>query len=192
MMMIPSKRRLKREKAERLSYYISEFIFFISLCASAILEPSLISAIYFLYFLFIGSWFAFDRQFGTGYHYFRIFITIFVGLHFSLLYFYQFLMFRPLIPPDSINARLFGLIDYTNTSCLNVRDFSLNDYHFIRFLHPLVLLTLYFVSVQLIRTVLFDKKLSQVCVYSFNYPLSICVCVCLCLCLCICLSSIII
>ncbi|XP_027198178.2 piezo type mechanosensitive ion channel component isoform X2 [Dermatophagoides pteronyssinus] len=159
--IIPNKRRLKREKAERLSYYICEFIFFVSLCASAILEPSLTSAIYFLYFLFIGSWFALDRPFGTGYHYFRIFIAIFVGLHFSIIFFYQFLMFRPLLPPDNINARLFGLVEYTNNTCYNIRDFNLHEYHFVRFLHPLVLLTLYFVSIKLIRTVLIDKKLSQ-------------------------------
>lgn len=196
-MAAPSKRRLKREKAERLSYYISEFIFFISLCASAILEPSLISSIYFLYFLFIGSWFALDRQFGTGYHYFRLFIAIFVALHFSLLYFYQFSMFYPLIPSTDINARLFGLVGYINNTCSDVRHFQLNDYHFVRFLHPLVLLILYFVSVQLIRTILIDKKLSQVSVvyifflfFSFLFLfqkkkkkcfLSLCVCVvCVC------------
>ena len=71
-------------------------------------------------------------------------------------------MFRPLLPPDNINARLFGLVEYTNNTCYNIRDFNLHEYHFVRFLHPLVLLTLYFVSIKLIRTVLIDKKLSQV------------------------------
>lgn len=95
----------RRQKAQRVSYYLNEGIFFVALCASAILEPSLISAVYFLYFLFIGSWFALNRTFGTGYHYFRIFIALFVSIHFTLVFLYQFLIIRPLLPSDNINAR---------------------------------------------------------------------------------------
>ena len=100
-----NKKRQMREKADRLTYYLVESIFCMLLCTAAILVPSLISSVYFIYFLFIGSWFALSRNFGMGYHYFRIFVASFVVVHFTLLFLYQFLMVRPLLPPDNINAR---------------------------------------------------------------------------------------
>ena len=170
-----NKKRQMREKADRLTYYLVESIFCVLLCAAAILEPSMISSIYFVYFLFIGSWFAFSRKFGMGYHYFRIFVASFVVVHFTLLFVYQFLIVRPLLPSDNINARyfvfflfvvyhiflstrLFGFVEYVNTTCDNVREFDFKSYHFVRFLHPFTFILLYFVSVSLIRSVLISKK----------------------------------
>lgn len=181
-----NKKRQMREKADRLTYYLVEAIFCMLLCAAAILEPSLISSVYFLYFLFLGTWFAFSCNFGMGYHYFRIFISSFVVVHFALLFLYQFLIIRPVLPPDNINARfviiyifsvynfqkfnlfrLFGFIEYVNTTCDNVREFDFNSYHFVRFLHPFTLILLYFVSVSLIRSVLISKKHLAVSITSF-------------------------
>ncbi len=84
--------------------------------------------------------------------------------------------------------RLFGFIEYVNTTCDNVREFDFNSYHFVRFLHPFTLILLYFVSVSLIRSVLISKKylaVSMIFHYkcclllSANNEYSVnCVCVC--------------
>ncbi|UXI19495.1 hypothetical protein NH340_JMT05437 [Sarcoptes scabiei] len=155
------KRKLKKDKAQRLSYYLREIVFWTTLCAAAILEPSITSSIYFFYFLFLGTWFSLNHKFTMGYQYFRIFIAMFVAGHFLMLFLYQFLLIRPILPPDNINARLFGVIEYTSLNCTDAREFVLNDYHFVRFFHPITLILLYFISVNLIRTVLTNRESIQ-------------------------------
>jgi len=99
------KKKMKKQKASEWAYYITEAIFLILLCSAAILNPSVTSSLYFIYFLFIATWLSCNRSLGIQYHYFRVFITIYVALHYILLFIYQMEFIRPHLPPDDIKAR---------------------------------------------------------------------------------------
>lgn len=176
-----SRRKLMKYKADRLTYYLTEGIFCLLLFIASVLEPSVSSSVYFLYFLFIGSWFALNRRFTLGYQYFRIFIAMFVALHLLAVFLYQLPILQPLLPPERIEARLFGLVNYFNQTCEQAREFDVMHYHFVRFLHPLALMLLYFNAVCLIRSVLISKRYLKV---STRCPLRVlrpCPCLSVCL-----------
>ncbi len=99
------KKKMKKQKASEWAYYITETIFLILLCAAAILNPSVTSSLYFIYFLFIATWISCNRSLGIQYHYFRVFIAIYVALHYIVLFIYQMEFIRPYLPPDDIKAR---------------------------------------------------------------------------------------
>lgn len=163
-----SRRKLMKYKADRLTYYITEGIFCLLLFIASVLEPSVSSSVYFLYFLFIGSWFALNRRFTLGYQYFRIFVAMFVALQLLAVFLYQLPIIQPLLPPQQIEARLFGLVNYFNQTCEQAREFDVMPYHFVRFFHPLTLMLLYFNAVCLIRSVLISKQYLKVCVRCFS------------------------
>jgi hypothetical protein len=99
------KKKMKKQKASEWAYYITETIFLILLCAAAILNPSVTSSLYFIYFLFIATWISCNRSLDIQYHYFRVFIAIYVALHYIVLFIYQMEFIRPYLPPDDIKAR---------------------------------------------------------------------------------------
>ncbi len=99
------KKKMKKQKASEWAYYITETIFLILLCAAAILDPSVTSSLYFIYFLFVATWLSCNRSLGIQYHYFRVFIAIYVALHYIVLFIYQMEFIRPYLPPDDVKAR---------------------------------------------------------------------------------------
>lgn len=103
--MLINKKKQRKEKADKLTYLLKEGIFCVLLLIASILEPSVTSSVYFLYFLMIGSWFGLNRSFGSGYHYLRIFLVMFTGVHILCVFLYQLSIVQPIIPPDNINTR---------------------------------------------------------------------------------------
>lgn len=103
------KKKLRKQKASVWACYILETLFLILLCASAILNPSASSAIYFLTFLFIATWLSLNRQLNSFYYYFRVVLALYSSIHFIILFIYQMEIFRPLLPPDDLMARWVNL-----------------------------------------------------------------------------------
>lgn len=55
--------------------------------------------------------------------------------------------------------RVFGLADYVNINCTTVRELDYQNYHWAEFVHPFVLIGLYFISATLIRSLISQKKI---------------------------------
>jgi hypothetical protein len=57
-----------------------------------------------------------------------------------------------------LKFRVFGLADYVNINCTTVRELDYQNYHWAKFVHPFVLIGLYFISATLIRSLIWRKK----------------------------------
>ena len=99
------KKKLRAQKASEWASFLAEMLFLIVLCSAAVLNPSLSSSLYLILFLCISTWIACNRPLGVSYHYIRVFLTIYVALHFIMLFIYQMEYMRPHLPPDHLNAR---------------------------------------------------------------------------------------
>lgn len=98
-------RKRQRHKFVEIAKYLSESIFMVLLMCAGILEPSLLSAPYFIIFLFICTWIACNQTFGPKYQKFKLVIAIYIGLHFTALFLYQMDFFRNWLPSDTLEAR---------------------------------------------------------------------------------------
>ena len=106
------KRRLRRLKAVEMAKYLTEILFIIFLMTSAILHPSLPSAVYFIAFLFIATWVAANRGLGDVYLKFKLITSIYVAVHFVSIFIYQMDYIRPYLPPESLEARYITLLSF--------------------------------------------------------------------------------
>ncbi|XP_064641354.1 piezo-type mechanosensitive ion channel component 2-like isoform X4 [Lineus longissimus] len=108
------KRSTGTDKALKI---IGEVLTLIFLTASAIIYPSVTSAVYFVSFIYIATWLSCYKTLGEKFAGFRIFLLLYSGLHLLTLHLYQFQFFQELLPYESLYARLFGLTNIVQTDC---------------------------------------------------------------------------
>ncbi|XP_069744148.1 piezo-type mechanosensitive ion channel component 2-like [Narcine bancroftii] len=135
-------------------------VFTILLCFAGIVHPSLISAVYFVTFLGLCTWWACVRPFSLFlFKCLCVLMLFFSSAHLALIYVYQLPLFQGLVPPSNIWMRLFGLtaVIHTNVS----EPWQLITHQGLRWpvvLNPMVLLVLYFIVATLTRQLLLNDE----------------------------------
>uniref|UniRef100_A0A3Q0SK86 Piezo type mechanosensitive ion channel component 1 (Er blood group) n=1 Tax=Amphilophus citrinellus TaxID=61819 RepID=A0A3Q0SK86_AMPCI len=128
----------------------------ISLLALAgITLPSAFSAIYFLLFIGICTWWACHLPIShLGFNALCVMVGFFTAGHMVCLYLYQSLLAQALFPPQSLWARLFGLKDIiVPGNCTLPYDVNLNSSHdWPVYVNPGILFVLYITIVTVLRT----------------------------------------
>ncbi len=84
---------------------LGEFLIALFLAASGIAFPSILSAVYFLTFLYIATWWACYKSLGRKFAVCRILLLVYSGSNLLLLYLYQFQFFQEFLTPQSFYAR---------------------------------------------------------------------------------------
>ncbi|KAK3085436.1 hypothetical protein FSP39_003276 [Pinctada imbricata] len=141
-------RSRSRQRVDTFLYYIGEFLVVLLLAACGIIVPSLISAIYFLSFLFIATWWSFYRRLGRKFCIFRVFILVWSGLHILVLYLCQIQIVQDDILTDntSLVQRLLGLTEVIKVNCDRPWEVQFHDaYNWPFYVNPALILVLYFI-----------------------------------------------
>uniref|UniRef100_A0A674P7R2 Piezo type mechanosensitive ion channel component 1 (Er blood group) n=1 Tax=Takifugu rubripes TaxID=31033 RepID=A0A674P7R2_TAKRU len=119
----------------------------ISLLALAgITMPSAFTAIYFLLFICLCTWWAFHLPIShLGFNALCVMLSFFTSGHMVCLYLYQSVLAQALFPPPSLWARLFGLKDIIQPgNCSSPYDMTLNvSYEWPVYVSPGILFLLY-------------------------------------------------
>ncbi|XP_075902137.1 piezo-type mechanosensitive ion channel component 1 isoform X2 [Nelusetta ayraudi] len=128
----------------------------ISLLALAgITLPSAFSAIYFLLFIGVCTWWAYHLPISLlGFNALCVMVGFFTSGHLVCLYLYQSLLAQALFPPHSLWARLFGLKDIIIPgNCSAPFDLILNtSYDWPVYVNPGILFLLYMTIVTILKT----------------------------------------
>ncbi|XP_055358353.1 piezo-type mechanosensitive ion channel component 1 isoform X3 [Betta splendens] len=131
-------------------------IFTISLLALAgITLPSAFSAIYFVLFIGVCTWWACHLPIShLGFNALCVMVGMFAAGHLVCLYLYQCDLTQALFPPHSLWARLFGLKDIVlQGNCSSPHDLSLNVGHnWPVYVNPGILLLLYVTVAVVLKT----------------------------------------
>ncbi|XP_061647056.1 piezo-type mechanosensitive ion channel component 1 isoform X4 [Phyllopteryx taeniolatus] len=153
---------LAKQLAERLKAVVHKVlldlgrIFAISLLALAgITLPSAFSAIYFLLFIGVSTWWACHLPIShLGFNTLYVMVGFFTAGHLVCLYLYQCLLAQVLFPPHSLWARLFGLKDIIKPgNCSTPYDFNFNaEYDWPVYINPGILFLLYIISAMVLKT----------------------------------------
>ncbi|XP_054652198.1 piezo-type mechanosensitive ion channel component 1 [Dunckerocampus dactyliophorus] len=152
---------LAKQLAERLKAEVRKVlldlgrIFAISLLALAgITLPSAFSAIYFLLFIGVSTWWACHLPIShLGFNALCVMVGFFTAGHIVCLYLYQCLLAQALFPPNSLWARVFGLKDIIKPNCSSLDDFNLNaEYDWPVYVNPGILFLLYITSATVLKT----------------------------------------
>uniref|UniRef100_A0A3Q2Z556 Piezo type mechanosensitive ion channel component 1 (Er blood group) n=1 Tax=Hippocampus comes TaxID=109280 RepID=A0A3Q2Z556_HIPCM len=161
---------LAKQLAERLKAVVYKVlldlwrIFAVSLLALAgITLPSAFSAVYFLLFIGVCTWWACHLPIThLGFNTLYVMVGFFTAGHIVCLYLYQCLLAQVLFPPHSLWARLFGLKDIIKPgNCSTPYDFSLNtEYDWPVYVNPGILFLLYINSAMVLKTL---KQVSFAC-----------------------------
>ncbi|CAK6978962.1 piezo-type mechanosensitive ion channel component 1, partial [Scomber scombrus] len=128
----------------------------ISLLALAgITQPSAFSAIYFLLFIGVCTWWAYHLPIShLGFNALCVMVGFFTAGHMVCLYLYQCLLAQALFPPHSLWARLFGLKDIIIPgNCSSPYDLNLNaDHDWPVYVNPGILFFLYITITTVLKT----------------------------------------
>merc|ERR1712168_1464177 len=85
----------------------------LALLFGGIVQPNVLSSVYFLTFLILGICWAFHMSDqihkSVAYGCIRVILTAYSGLHVLLLYIYQFPFFQHILNPEDFKSRLLGL-----------------------------------------------------------------------------------
>uniref|UniRef100_A0A7N8XVG5 Piezo type mechanosensitive ion channel component 1 (Er blood group) n=1 Tax=Mastacembelus armatus TaxID=205130 RepID=A0A7N8XVG5_9TELE len=117
--------------------------------------PSAFSAIYFLLFISVCTWWACHLPIShLGFNAMCVMVGFFTAGHMVCLYLYQSLLAQALFPPHSLWARLFGLKDIiTPGNCSSPYDLNLNDNHdWPVYVNPGILFLLYITIATVLKT----------------------------------------
>lgn len=93
------------------------FITMLLLAAAGIIVPSVISAVYFLSFLVVATWWAFYMTWGRTFNVLQLVWLVYSGSHIIVLYLYQFQFFQEEVYWDDFLPRLMGLTTIINATC---------------------------------------------------------------------------
>uniref|UniRef100_A0AAQ5X1N2 Piezo-type mechanosensitive ion channel component n=1 Tax=Amphiprion ocellaris TaxID=80972 RepID=A0AAQ5X1N2_AMPOC len=135
-----------------LPVYIEHFS---AVFPSGITQPSAFSAIYFLLFIGVCTWWACHLPIShVGFNALCVMVGFFTAGHMICLYLYQSLLAQALFPPHSLWARLFGLKDIIIAgNCSLAYDLNLNDSHdWPVYVNPGILFFLYTTIVTVLKT----------------------------------------
>uniref|UniRef100_A0A673C536 Piezo-type mechanosensitive ion channel component 1 n=1 Tax=Sphaeramia orbicularis TaxID=375764 RepID=A0A673C536_9TELE len=125
------------------------------LALAGITLPSAFSAIYFLLFIGVCTWWACHLPIShLGFNALCVMVGFFTGGHMVCLYLYQSLLAQALFPPQSLWARLFGLKDIIIPgNCSSPYDLILNtDHDWPVYANPGILFFLYITIVTVLKT----------------------------------------
>ncbi|KAG7214385.1 hypothetical protein INR49_023096, partial [Caranx melampygus] len=117
--------------------------------------PSAFSAIYFLLFIGVCTWWAYHLPIShLGFNALCVMVGFFTAGHMVCLYLYQSLLAQALFPPHSLWARLFGLKDIILPgNCSTTYDLNLNVNHdWPVYVNPGILFLLYITIVTVLKT----------------------------------------
>uniref|UniRef100_A0A286XJC8 Piezo type mechanosensitive ion channel component 2 n=1 Tax=Cavia porcellus TaxID=10141 RepID=A0A286XJC8_CAVPO len=125
----------------------------ILLGSSGMMLPSLTSAVYFLVFLGLCTWWSWCRTFDPLlFSCLCVLLAIFTAGHLIGLYLYQFQFFQEAVPPNDYYARLFGIKSVIQTDCSNTWKIIVNpDLSWYHHANPILLLVMYYTLATLIR-----------------------------------------
>uniref|UniRef100_A0A8D3BYK6 Piezo type mechanosensitive ion channel component 1 (Er blood group) n=1 Tax=Scophthalmus maximus TaxID=52904 RepID=A0A8D3BYK6_SCOMX len=147
--------RLKDLK-ESVSLYKSHCVSDLSsLFPPGITLPSAFSAVYFLLFIGVCTWWAYNLPIShLGFNALCVMVGFFTAGHMVCLYLYQSLLAQALFPPHSLWARLFGLKDIIIPgNCSSPYELNLNaDYDWPVYVNPGILFLLYITIVTVLKT----------------------------------------
>ncbi|CAB1450237.1 unnamed protein product, partial [Pleuronectes platessa] len=151
-----------KQMAERLKVIVQKIlrdlgrILAISLLALAgITLPSAFSAIYFLLFIAVCTWWAYHLPIShLGFNALCVMVGFFTAGHMVCLYLYQSLLAQALFPPHSLWARLFGLKDIIIPgNCSSPYELNLNANHdWPVYVNPGILFLLYITIATVLKT----------------------------------------
>ncbi|XP_072296798.1 piezo-type mechanosensitive ion channel component 2 [Eucyclogobius newberryi] len=115
--------------------------------------PSLTSAVYFLIFLFLCTWWSLCRTFDTLlFSCMCVLMAIFSAGHIVVLYLYQFQFFQEAIPAGDNYTKVFGISPIIHSNCSCTWKLSLHPHRrWFHFVNPIMLLILYYTLATLIR-----------------------------------------
>ena len=85
--------------------FVGEFLVALLLAASGIASPSVLSAVYFLVFLAIATWWAGYQQLGRRFRVVRVFLLVYSAAHLLTEYLYQMQFFQEILHPDRLLTR---------------------------------------------------------------------------------------
>ncbi|XP_038593080.1 piezo-type mechanosensitive ion channel component 1 isoform X4 [Micropterus salmoides] len=125
------------------------------LALAGITLPSAFSAIYFLLFIGVCTWWACHLPMSSlGFNALCVMVGFFTSGHMVCLYLYQSLLAQALFPPHSLWARLFGLKDIIIPgNCSSPYDLNLNaDHDWPVYVNPGILFLLYITIATVIKT----------------------------------------
>uniref|UniRef100_A0A8P4GCQ7 Piezo type mechanosensitive ion channel component 1 (Er blood group) n=1 Tax=Dicentrarchus labrax TaxID=13489 RepID=A0A8P4GCQ7_DICLA len=135
--------------------YISPLCGLLSTQINCITLPSAFSAIYFLLFIGMCTWWACHLPIShLGFNALCVMVGFFTSGHMVCLYLYQSLLAQALFPPHSLWARLFGLKDIIIPgNCSSPYDLNLNaDHDWPVYVNPGILFLLYITIATVIKT----------------------------------------
>lgn len=94
---------------------ILPFFVGLMLLLAGIMQPNVLSSVYFLIFIILGVCWAFHLlehvMKNTSFILIKIILTVYAGLHVLVLYMYQFPFFQEILEPDSFLPRFVPLFD---------------------------------------------------------------------------------
>ncbi|XP_029376266.1 piezo-type mechanosensitive ion channel component 1 isoform X1 [Echeneis naucrates] len=125
------------------------------LALAGITLPSAFSAIYFLLFISVCTWWAYHLPIShLGFNALCVMVGFFTAGHMICLYLYQSLQAQAMFPPHSLWARLFGLKDIIIPgNCSSPYDFTLNVNHdWPVYVNPGILFLLYITIITVLKT----------------------------------------
>uniref|UniRef100_A0A674NBW5 Piezo type mechanosensitive ion channel component 1 (Er blood group) n=1 Tax=Takifugu rubripes TaxID=31033 RepID=A0A674NBW5_TAKRU len=130
------------------------------LAHARITMPSAFTAIYFLLFICLCTWWAFHLPIShLGFNALCVMLSFFTSGHMVCLYLYQSVLAQALFPPPSLWARLFGLKDIIQPgNCSSPYDMTLNvSYEWPVYVSPGILFLLYITLAAVLKTESYGK-----------------------------------
>ncbi|XP_066947530.1 piezo-type mechanosensitive ion channel component isoform X4 [Macrobrachium rosenbergii] len=114
---------------------------------AGIMLPSITSAVYFFIFMVSATYWSLNNSLGRRFGYVCRGVMVFSGIHIVCLYIYQTEWMQTNIDPEDLSARIFGMTAVVGTNCTDdPRAAPLMTNEWNRFVNPILLLTLYFVT----------------------------------------------
>ncbi|KAJ8272895.1 hypothetical protein GJAV_G00094700 [Gymnothorax javanicus] len=130
---------------------------------TGIMLPSVTSAVYFISFLGLCTWWSFGRTFNNlVFSCLCVLMAIFSAGHLTVLYLYQFQFFQEHVNYDN-TTKAFGITTVIRSSCYNTWELSVHSklkWH--HYMNPIMLLILYYTLATLIRLWL-QEPIATVC-----------------------------
>lgn len=120
------------------------------LLLAGIIQPNLLSSIYFIFFLVFGICWAFHLldhiKRHSSFFFLKILLTVYTGLHVLVLYMFQFPFFQKVLDPTTFLARLLGIPAIINAQdCSKSRNIKINSMTWPFYVYPFLIFLLYWV-----------------------------------------------
>ncbi|GAU96230.1 hypothetical protein RvY_07704-3 [Ramazzottius varieornatus] len=144
--------RPHRDARTGLIRLLAEATILIFVAAAGVIAPSLISSVYFLTFLFLGTfWACLGNAEMVFVKVVRYALLLFTAAHMAVLFLFQMDFFQDLVDKDSFPARLVGLLAVIRVDCDDPRDLHYQATPWFNFVNPGILIILYYLLASHIR-----------------------------------------